>query len=209
MNLPPTVFDPSFRITRASHVVLTVRDLTASRTFYSDVIGLVLTADLEDVLYFRGIEEACHHSLVLRKGTEPSCARLGMRVLTEDDLDRAKSFFDSKGCASQWADVPYQGRTLQVTDIAGVPLELCARMTAVPRMITKFSVHKGGCAQRIDHYQLLTPHVRRALDFYVGMGVTAKARAGRYLVIVPDHEGAEGTIRLTTVGRNDEVMARL
>lgn len=170
MNLPPTVFDPSFRITRASHVVLTVRDLDASRTFYSDVIGLVLTAERDDVLYFRGIEEACHHSLVLRKGTAPSCARLGMRVLTEDDLDRAKSFFDSKGCANQWAEVPYQGRTLHVNDVTGVPLELCARMIAVPRMITKFPAHKGGCAQRLDHYQILTPNVRAACEFYMAAG---------------------------------------
>jgi catechol 2,3-dioxygenase len=170
MNLPPTVFDPSFRITRASHVVLTVRDLAASRAFYSDVIGLVLTAELGDVLYFRGIEEGCHHSLVLRKGMEPLCARLGMRVLTEDDLDRAKSFFDSKGCASHWVEVPNQGRTLHAVDVTGVPLELCARMTAVPRMITNFSVHKGGCAQRLDHYQILTPNVRAACEFYMAAG---------------------------------------
>src|SRR5215831_5313838 len=103
MNLPPTVFDPPFRITRASHVALTVRDLAASRTFYSDVIGLVLTAQDDDTLYFRGTEEA---------------------------LDRAKSFFDAKGCATQWAEVRFQGRTLHVTDVAGVPLELCARMRA-------------------------------------------------------------------------------
>jgi hypothetical protein len=46
-------------------------------------------------------------------------------------------------------------------------------------------------------------------DFHVGMGVTAKAGAGRDLVVVPDYEGAERTIRLITVGRHDEVMARL
>jgi hypothetical protein len=41
------------------------------------------------------------------------------------------------------------------------------------------------------------------------MGVTAKAGTGRDLVIVSDHEGAEGTIRLVAAGRNDEVMAGL
>jgi len=46
-------------------------------------------------------------------------------------------------------------------------------------------------------------------DFHVGMGVTAKAGAGSDLVVVPDHEGAEGAIRGIAVGRNDEVMARL
>jgi len=169
-NLPATVFDPSFRITRASHVVLTARDLAASRAFYTEVIGLVLSAEDRDTLYFRGIEEACHHSLVVRRDAEPLCARLGMRVLTEDDLDRAKSFFEAKGCVAQWAEVPFQGRTLHVTDVAGVPLELCARMATEPRMITQFAAHKGGCAQRLDHYQVITPKVREACEFYMAAG---------------------------------------
>ncbi|WP_342727052.1 VOC family protein [Bradyrhizobium sp. B097] len=45
MSLPITNHDPGFRITRASHVVLDVRDLAASRRFYENVIGLILTAE--------------------------------------------------------------------------------------------------------------------------------------------------------------------
>jgi catechol 2,3-dioxygenase len=170
MQLPPTIFDPPFRITRASHVVLTVRDLEKSRAFYSDVIGLILTAHEDDTLYFRGIEEACHHSLVLRNGNTPTCTRLGLRVLTDADLDRAATFYAAAGCVPQWADVPHQGRTLHVTDVVGVPFELCARMPAVPRMITRFSAHKGGGAQRLDHFQILTPQVRAACEFYMAAG---------------------------------------
>lgn len=48
MSLPTTNHDPGFRITRASHVVLTVRDLAASRQFYEKVIGLILTAEEGD-----------------------------------------------------------------------------------------------------------------------------------------------------------------
>src|SRR5438132_8745699 len=71
MTLPPTVYDPPVRITRASHIVLNVTDLDASCAFYSEVIGLALTSRETDRLYFRGLEEACHHSLVLRKGEGP------------------------------------------------------------------------------------------------------------------------------------------
>ena len=46
-------------------------------------------------------------------------------------------------------------------------------------------------------------------DLHVRMGVTAEAGAGRDLVVVPDHEGAECTVRGISVGRNDEVVARL
>jgi catechol 2,3-dioxygenase len=170
MSLPPTNLDPTFRITRASHVVLTVRDLAASKRFYSEVIGLIPTAEDADALYFRGIEEACHHSLVLREGASPACARIGMRMLTEADLEKGKAFFDARGCAAAWVEVPHQGRTLHVTDPAGTPLEFCASMPVMPRMITAFSAHRGGCAQRVDHFQVLTPDVAKACAFYMEAG---------------------------------------
>jgi len=171
MVLPPPVYDPPFRITRASHVVLEVGDLDASQRFYADVLGLILTNRDETTAFFRGIEEACHHSLVLRRSNrQAACARLGMRVLTEEDLDRAEVFFSQRRCPTAWVEVPHQGRTLHATDPLGVPLELCAQMTAVPRMITQFELHKGGCAQRIDHYQILTPEVRQACEFYMSAG---------------------------------------
>jgi catechol 2,3-dioxygenase len=170
MTLPVANLDPPFRITRASHVVLTVKDLAASCRFYTEVVGLILTARDENTLYLRGIEEACHHSLVLRKGNAPACARIGMRVLTDADLDKADAYFQSNGCPTAWVEAPHQGRTLHATDPVGTPLELCATMPVMPRMITKFTAHRGGCALRIDHYQILTPEVRHACEFYMAMG---------------------------------------
>lgn len=91
MALPATNLSPPFRITRSSHVVLTVKDLAASKRFYCEVIGLIVTAEDSDALYLRGVEEACHHSLVLRKGTAAQARRIGMRVFTDDDLAPLKS----------------------------------------------------------------------------------------------------------------------
>ncbi|HZD90281.1 MAG TPA: VOC family protein [Pseudolabrys sp.] len=171
MKLPTPVLRPPFTVTRASHLVLTVADLKASRTFYEEVIGLILTAQADDALYYRGIEEACHHSLVLRQsGSAPACRRIGLRVWSEDDLEAAFEYFQEHGCAAQWVHVPHQGRTLHVSDPVGTPLELCARMDVEPRQITRFARHRGGCAQRLDHFQVLTPHVPKALAFYGEMG---------------------------------------
>lgn len=171
MRLPRPVLRPPFHITRASHVVLSVKDLQASRPFYEEVLGLVLTAQADRTLYYRGIEEACHHSLVLREsGGEPACRRIGLRVLEDADLDGVAEYFRAHGCPAEWVEVPYQGRTLRAVDPVGTPLEFCARMPVEPRQITNFATHRGGCAQRIDHVQILTPHVARALAFYSGMG---------------------------------------
>lgn len=93
-----------------------------------------------------------------------------MRMFTDADLERAKAFFDSRGCPASWVDVRHQGRTLHVIDPVGTPLEFCATMPVLPRMITKFSEQKGGCALRLDHYQILTPDVRKACEFYMAAG---------------------------------------
>jgi catechol 2,3-dioxygenase len=171
MPLPSIVLDPPFNITRASHIVLTVADLAGSRVFYEEVIGLVVTLASEEALYFRGVEEACHHSLVLRKSAAaPVCSRVGLRVLTDADLIKAHGFFAQRGCSVEWAEVAHQGKTLHVVDPFGMKLEFCSRMPVQPRQITSFQRHKGGCALRLDHIQLLTPHLRQALEFYMSLG---------------------------------------
>lgn len=119
-TLPLTEYDPPFSITRASHLVLTSRDLAASELFYTQVIGMVLTHREEDRLYLRGLEEACHHSLVIKLSkAEPHCERVGLRVFREKDLELAKLFFDRQGLENCWAEVPFQGRTLHFTDPTG------------------------------------------------------------------------------------------
>ena len=161
MSIPSPVYDPPFNITRASHVVLTVRDLAASRRFYTDVIGLAVSAEEGDALYLRGLEEACHHSLVLKRTSgQPICERVGFRVFTEDDLVKAHAYYAAAGLRATFVDVPHQGRTLHVTDPFGTPLEFCASMEVMPRLLTQFHLHKGGRAHRLDHFQILLPDVQ-------------------------------------------------
>jgi catechol 2,3-dioxygenase len=70
----------------------------------------------------------------------------------------------------KWVEAPFQGKTLHAADPCGIPLELCSRMPIQQRQITNFQCHKGGCGMRLDHVQLLTPQLRTALDFYMGLG---------------------------------------
>jgi catechol 2,3-dioxygenase len=171
MGIPKTAYPPPFNVTRASHVVLTVKDIAASRAFYVDMLGFIVSAEDGDTLYLRGVTEASHHSIVLkRSAAAPVCERVGLRVYTEDDLERAKAYFERAGLPAKWAEVPHQGRTLHVTDAIGAPLEFCATMETKPRLVTAFHAHRGGIPQRIDHFQLLTPEVQRGCKFYTGMG---------------------------------------
>ena len=61
--IPAPNFHPPFDITRASHVVLRVRDLMKSRAFYVDALGFVVSDATADRLYLRGLEEGLHLGL--------------------------------------------------------------------------------------------------------------------------------------------------
>ncbi len=171
MSIPKPVYNPPFNVTRASHAVLTVKDLAKSRAFYVDLIGFIVSDEDQDTLYLRGVAEACHHSLVLKRARgEPEAERVGMRVFTEEDLEKAKAHFDKAGLPAKWVEVPHQGRTLHVADAGGAPIEFCATMAVKPRLIVEFAHHHGAVPQRLDHFQLLVPNVRQACEFWMSLG---------------------------------------
>jgi catechol 2,3-dioxygenase len=170
MPLPQPIFKPKFLITRASHIVNRVTDLPASRAFYVDTLGFIVSDEDNNTLWLRGLEEACHHSVVLRKSHEPACERVGLRVLTEEDLDLTERHFSKAGLPTSWVDVAHQGRTLHTNDVAGTPLEFCSVMERRPRLFIHVEEYRGACVQRIDHTQVLTPDVQASCDFYAEMG---------------------------------------
>jgi len=170
VTLPRPSYTPPFNVTRASHVVLRVKDLAKSRAFYVDLIGFIVSDEDSDAIYLRGVAEACHHSIVLKRADAAEAERVGMRCFTEEDLEKAKFHFEKAGLPAQWVEQPYQGRTLHVSDPSGAPLEFCATMTTKPRLIVSFADHRGAVPQRIDHFQLLVPDVARQLEFYMALG---------------------------------------
>lgn len=178
MAISKPIENPPFNVTRASHVVLRVRDLSASRAFYVDTLGFAVSDDEPGRLWLRGLEEGCHHSLVLEQASGPSCARVGLRVRTDEDLDRALAYFKSEGLPAQEMEVANQGRTIHVNDVTGTPLEFCATMPTRPRLILASSAQRGACPQRLDHFQIGTPRVEQALDAYMAMGF----RLSEYIV---------------------------
>ena len=171
MTLSALNLSPPFNVTRFSHVVLNVDDLDASRRFYEEIVGLVVTGAEDGAIYLRGVEETCHHSLVLHAAGEGASAeRIGFRVQREEDLDAAADLFEGQGREATWADVPHQGRTLHVSDAARTPLELCARMPTQPREMLRFDQFRGAAAPRIDHVQIHVADVSGAAAFYQSLG---------------------------------------
>ena len=90
MPLRDPVFNPPFNIIRASHVELGVSDLTASRAFYVDCLGYIVSDEDKDALYLRGVEERNHHSVVLRQSKDIAALAIGFKVGSEADLDNPR-----------------------------------------------------------------------------------------------------------------------
>ncbi len=172
MSIPLTSQSPPFNITRASHVRYFVKDLDVSLRFYTEVLGFVLSAHDDGIAYLRGIEEACHHSVVLMQTeNEPAAECMGMRVGSEDDLHRAHRYFPSAGGTAEFIDRPYQGLSLLTTFGPGTPpIELCAGMPVLPRMLNNFPAQKGGRVLRLDHYQCVVPDVPATYAKFMQLG---------------------------------------
>jgi len=169
--LPITNPEPPFTITRSSHVRMRVTDLEASRAFYRDVIGLVVTEETDDVVYLRGLEEASHHSLVLERGDEAKALQVGLRVRTDEDVVRAERFCEDAGLRHERVELDHQGPTLRFVDPVGTHIELTSSMPLVERRHQRFAEFVAGAPQRIDHYQVVTYDVQAATDFWTGLGM--------------------------------------
>ena len=128
MPVRKPVFDPPFNIVRASHVEFGVRDLAASRAFYVDCLGYLVSDETPDALYLRGVEERNHHSIVLRKAPSRAAHALGFKVASEETSTAPPPGSRRKACRPRFPNVPHQGRTLRTADVTGMPLEFYFRM---------------------------------------------------------------------------------
>jgi catechol 2,3-dioxygenase len=91
MALIENNFDLPFNIIRCSYGILGVKDLDASKKFYTEAIGLIETETTADAAYLRCLEERQHHSFVLQKSEEAIVYGLGFKVSKEADLDALKN----------------------------------------------------------------------------------------------------------------------
>src|ERR1044072_5011570 len=174
--LPPTNPTPPFNVTRASHLVLTSRDLAKARDFYTEVVGLKVSHETATTIHFRGAEESGHHSLTLRATRlRAECECLGFRMFDEEELERASAHFSGLGVPARFVNVPFQGRTLRVTDPAGLPIEFCARMKMLGRSSERTHEQRGAGAQRLNHFQVLVPDASILAAFYCGIGFRVSA----------------------------------
>ena len=169
MPIPAPVLHPPFNVIRLSHAVLGCTDLEASKAFYADTLGMQVSAQTDDALYLRAMEERGHHSIVLQRG-DAKVRGLAFKVFGEEELDKAHDWFRGKGHEVDWVDRPYQGRTLRTHDNLGVPIEFYFKMDRLEPIHQKYALYKGVKPLRIDHFNCFVSDVDKSVAFWGEMG---------------------------------------
>lgn len=171
MPVPQPNLYPDVNIVRLSHVCLNVSNLEASKRFYCDILGMQMSEETNNHVYLRAMEERGHHCVILQKSDNPGTVEvMGFKVYSEDDLDKAEAWFQSKRRHTEWVERAYQGRTLLTSDNLGMPLEFYHAMDKLPSIHQKYELYRGVKPLRIDHFNCFSTNVDESVAFYNELG---------------------------------------
>lgn len=195
---------PPFDVMRAAYVELLVTDLEASRHYYVDLLGLIVSAETDDAIYLRGWEERLHHSIVLRRAAAAGTGRLGFRVRSDDHLEPLAEELERLGATVSWVDGDLlgMGRALRARDPFGYPLEFFFDMEQFPSQLQRFDIHRGAPIMRFDHLNLHTPEVEQTFAFWQQLGF----RCSEYISTDGKDERLAGAWLLRKPGVHDVAL---
>jgi catechol 2,3-dioxygenase len=160
-------------IVRSAYAELIVTDLAASKHFWVDRLGFVISAEDDEVVYLRGHEEFVHHSLILRLGVEPACARFAFRVRTPEDVGAAAAFHIERGCEVRHYPAGTTlgvGPTVRVQDPFGFVVEYFHEIEWTGHHHQRYDLRHGASINRLDHINLVTDDVRGTYEWYTALG---------------------------------------
>jgi catechol 2,3-dioxygenase len=158
-------------VAHVGHTELRVVDLEASKRFYTDVIGLGVTAEDDDHVYLRAWQDWDHHTLMLTRGHRPGVEHVGWRVGSAEELVEAELRLRELGVPFYWVEggtEPGQGDGLRFLTPAGLPFELyweVERFVAPPERDSRLRSHPerfgmhGIAPRRFDHVNFLVDDV--------------------------------------------------
>ena len=146
-------------VLRLGYVHIRVTDLDEAVRHYTHTLGLQQTAATDDAVYLKGWDEFDHHCVVLERGGV-GLARLGMKVGSNDDLDRYERALGQFGVSTSRMSSGESyavGEGLRVQLPTGQTMDLYAEMEYVGNELGTFNPHsvvrdpRGLMVPRLDH----------------------------------------------------------
>src|SRR5215470_17312461 len=72
------------RVKKIALATYEIPDLEKQVEYYTEILGLTVTGKEKDAVYLASTVD--HHSVVLRKGAQAQCVRVGFQIGADDDL---------------------------------------------------------------------------------------------------------------------------
>jgi catechol-2,3-dioxygenase len=87
------------RVKKIAHATYELPDIEQQVQYYTEVLGLTLTEKIKDTTYLASTLD--HHSVVLKRGPQAQCIRIGFQLGTHDDLGEFERQVQAHGIKTQ------------------------------------------------------------------------------------------------------------
>jgi catechol 2,3-dioxygenase-like lactoylglutathione lyase family enzyme len=185
-------------VRKISHASYETPDLDKQTEYYTNVLGLTLVAKDKDAAYLANAND--HHSVILRRGAEPKCSRLGFQLGPDDDLQAFEKQTTAQGLRTAFKKDPEPTIADMVTfeDPKGTVMEVFKR----PDSQKQGFASTGIIPHKLGHVAFHVTDVKTVTKFYCDvLGFRVSDWMGDYFSFLrcgPDHH----TINLVETGSN-------
>jgi catechol 2,3-dioxygenase-like lactoylglutathione lyase family enzyme len=185
-------------VKKISHAIYETPDLERQSEYYTEILGLSLTAKENDASYLANTVE--HHSVVLRRGTEPKCIGIGFQIGPDDDLKEFEGQVQKRGITTtrKHDAQPTISEMVSFADPKGTVMEV---FRAPQAQHQKFQSN-GIVPHKLGHVAFHVTDVKGVTAFYCDvLGFRVSDWMGDFFSFLrcgPDHH----TINLVETGKN-------
>lgn len=164
-------------VAHIGHASINVTNLEKSTWFFTEVLGLHVSAEEEGKVYLRAWQDWDHHTLILNEAEESGLDHFGWRVNSEKALYAYEKFLQDAGTEYRWirgGDELAQGDSIKFNSPAGIPVELYWEMKKYTNEATasKMPSHPmkysgvGAAPRRFDHVNVMVDDVAHEQEWW-------------------------------------------
>jgi catechol 2,3-dioxygenase-like lactoylglutathione lyase family enzyme len=186
------------RVRKIAHAAYEMPDVDKQIEYYTDILGLTLVERNKDAAYLASTVD--HHSVVLSKGAEAKCLRLGFQIAPDDDLDEFERQVQGHGIKTERKKDPEPTISDVVTfaDPKGTVMDVFKRGEFAGQRFPA----KGIVPHKLGHVAFHCAEVKKVTSFYCDvLGFRVSDWMGEFFSFLrcgPDHH----TINLMETGTN-------
>ena len=162
-----------YRISRLGYVEVRCLDLDEELDYYTNVLGLHLTATEGKQAFLKGWDERHAYSITLTESDRPGMERMAFRTVSPDDLDYYERKFKEFGVKYDTISEDFKrGRALRFNVPSGHTVELYYDMEYTGNLLPEVNPGpwplglKGIAPPRMDHTFITAPDSTKAIRFF-------------------------------------------